>query len=903
MAKVDFDSIVVGLEPEITEAKPAIDYKDLIVIPDESRELLQEIDKMKQERVKGLAIEAGEGITLGLLGELAAIADAATSDKSYQQAKDNYELARKRFKRENPALATYAVPLELAATIPTGIGAAKVLGKMGIKSIAGQAGIEGAAYGFATGETFEERLLQSSVGGLAGVAMGRVIDKVVTPSSTGGLRTEANDLADDALGVEDVAAAKAIEEAKATEKFTEVDNPVYARTPLGEAKTAGELYEGVKGAFGRFYNDKVTGVSDELIRDVSPQIGARYQKADETALRTTNKELGNLAEKLVPVIKIINDDTRAKGALLDFGANKIARKGATRKESIEALEKELSTTLNTEHMNTLKAYLNYSYGKNQQLNNKVFGGGFKDDGTYLHTRNRSKATAFKEEGLDEVQLENRMFKDSAQEARTRGSYLRKEDKAPDPLDYDNPIVSDMQRIFKMERLAQLQKEFNVDIENILAPRRAFAREGQVVYVSPEEFMDELFNSFVKRGISNDGAEYAVRKITDSVMGQQTAPHPLIQAANSAAYATTLAGPMSAILNIADIPLVGAKYGGAAVREGLQVLNPFKKIPDPDLKALGLDNQTFGEFVNKTNDLANDQMGFMARTAAAMRGSADFLMKGSGFAAIDRVGKKGVMRGVLQSATNDAKAGRLADNWSFYFNNAELKVIESQLKKHGTDWREYTGKGKELIEQLMFAGLGQQQLISAAGRPAAWARNPNLRPLWALRGFVVKQQALALREVMGNIKAGKPEEAAKFLGRYAAYGAGGYAVINENRQFIFGDGEMSFNGLARGYGDAWASLLTANTLGLNDYQYGQIKQNGLLLTFAQGMEPIITSRARDIAQTTIDVLDGERPVQAIAQEFPIFTQPVRAGARAAEAMGATTTQGLLEEAMRKRNPES
>ena len=77
----------------------------------------------------------------------------------------------------------------------------------------------------------------------------------------------------------------------------------------------------------------------------------------------------------------------------------------------------------------------------------------------------------------------------------------------------------------MERLAQLQKEFNVDIENILAPRRAFAREGQVVYVTPEEFMDELFNSFIKRGISNDGAKYAVRKITDSVMGQQNCASP------------------------------------------------------------------------------------------------------------------------------------------------------------------------------------------------------------------------------------------------------------------------------------------------------------------------------------------------------------------------------------------
>ena len=125
---------------------------------------------------------------------------------------------------------------------------------------------------------------------------------------------------------------------------------------------------------------------------------------------------------------------------------------------------------------------------------------------------------------------------------------------------------------------------------------------------------------------------------------------------------------------------------------------------------------------------------------------------------------------------------------------------------------------------MFSGLGQQQLISSAGRPAAWARNPNLRPLWALRGFVIKQQALALREVVGNIKAGKPEKAKQFLGRYALYGAGGYAVINEGRQFVFGDGEVSAGGLLRGYGDAWASLITANTLGLNDYQYGQIQHH-------------------------------------------------------------------------------
>ena len=52
MAKVDFDSIVVGLEPEITEAKPAIDYKNLIVIPDEARELLKKLIRWSKSESK-----------------------------------------------------------------------------------------------------------------------------------------------------------------------------------------------------------------------------------------------------------------------------------------------------------------------------------------------------------------------------------------------------------------------------------------------------------------------------------------------------------------------------------------------------------------------------------------------------------------------------------------------------------------------------------------------------------------------------------------------------------------------------------------------------------------------------------------------------------------------------------
>ncbi len=554
----------------------------------------------------------------------------------------------------------------------------------------------------------------------------------------------------------------------------------------------------------------------------------------------------------------------------DFIKTLKRRRAELQEVSIKRLEKHLAEKLNTANMEALKRYLRYSDRKQLSLNKNVFGANFETRPgsgnflTYLTTRNRAVAEQRVSDGAAFDAVEAQSLMDSAFKPRTRGRYIQQADYTgprPNPADYDNPIVTDMKRIQKLEELNQVGRAFGV------RPQTAAEVFGRPITI--DEFYDELAYTMRDKGISQEGSFYAMNLMREGMLGAAKAPHPLIQAASSLAYAVTLAGPLSAILNLADIPLLGAKYGGSAVKEGLKAAGPFKAIPNVDLQKLGIGNQTFGEFMNLINENASMQQGWMARTAEKMRNTADFLMKGSGFAAMDQVGKKGVIRGILKSAADDAAAGKLADNWGFYFNPEELRVISNGFKKHGQDWRKYTGKEKELIEELMFAGLGQQQLISSAGRPSAWARNPNLRPLWALRGFVVKQQALALREVMGNLKAGKPQEAAKFLGRYAAYGAGGYAVINEGRQYIFGDGEASFSGMARGYGDAWASLLTANTLGLNDYQYGLIKQYGILPTFALGMMPIALTRPFDIAGTTINVLDQKESPAALAAEIPVI----------------------------------
>ena len=902
-----------GIEPEPAD-KPAANP----TIPQDVSAYIEKRVEAAEKQTTGMGRALAQGVTFGFSDEL----EAALSAEKYSRAIKRIRAEQAEFAKKNPKT---AFALEAVGSIPTSLVGGAALAKAGVKAIPVQGAIEGTVYGAGSGDTFEERVQMAAVGSLFGYGIGKVVDIATKPVTAGGLKTEKDLLADELLDPTGAGDARAIELAKAKQIFEEVDNPEFRRKPLSEAENVGELWDGLKTSVQRFYNQQMRGVSDNLWANVSPQIGALVQRANQQALLVMNKEFSELSKELIPVVKAINESDRAKGALLDYSAGNLTdpnlrrqlnterarakrsdfKSGqktsdeieqAIRNSEMEELQKILSTEISEDQFAVLRRYLEYSRRKNQRLNAQVFNAKFRNDINYLHTRlTKEEAKKLKEQrNLTDEQLEG-LYNDPAFRERTRGSYMRGEDNAPNPANYENPIISDIQRLHRLEELAQLQSAFGVDVK----------RSGKK-FLSPEDFMNELEFKFFEKGISPEGSRYARKQISDMIMGQEKTPHPLVQALNSIAYAVTLAGPMSAILNLSDIPLVGAKYGGKAVKEGLKEANPlmatpFKPPSQLDLKKMGLDNQVFGEFVSQLNELQGNQKGWMSKIASGSRKGADFLMKKSGFAAMDVVGKKGVMRGVLKSAADDADAGKLADNWGFYFNDAELKIISSQLKAHGTDYSKYTGKGKDLLEELMFAGLGQQQLISSAGRPAGWARNPNLRPLWALRGFVIKQQSLALREVVGNIKAGKPEKAAEFMGRYAMYGAGGYAVINESRQAVFGDGNFSANGMLRGYGDAWASLLTMNTLGLNDYQYGKIKEQGIFLTALQGSTPIAIDRPLDILSTTADVIDRKRPAQALLTEIsPLISQSAGAVENISGLFGLESTEEVAREVRRKRN---
>ena len=131
----------------------------------------------------------------------------------------------------------------------------------------------------------------------------------------------------------------------------------------------------------------------------------------------------------------------------------------------------------------------------------------------------------------------------------------------------------------------------------------------------------------------------------------------------------------------------------------------------------------------------------------------------------------------------------------------------------------------------------------------------------------------MREVVDKIRVGKTDEALTYFTRYVALAGGSFGLLNEARQWMFGDGEATVEGVVQGVADQVLSALTLNTIGLNDYQYGSLMENGLLYTTAEGMFPIAADRPYEFVKgiyKSAVAPEGETAAPLIKQ-LPIANQ--------------------------------
>jgi hypothetical protein len=656
-----------------------------------------------------------------------------------------------------------------------------------------------------------------------------------------------------------------------------------------EASNVGELVDAVKGGVRDFYNNQLSPTTFRLMAKVSPQVGARYQIADQSALMAITKEFEQHVEPLARkggVLDLNVNDQRFQDLLLDYAADS---RHVRRKDVLDYVRRELGE----EDAQALNNYLNYSMAKSQNHLGKVTGSNADlTKKNHLHTQ----VTAEKLEKINDIRKQQGLKPrdkdeltipdDPATKPRERNWIYKPDPANPNRTvgsDYKPVLLTDMRRHMNNERLVQIAEKMKMPLPEGLR--------------TTDQFFSDLTDHMVSKGINRRAAEQGTEWIVENIMGQTRSPHLWIQGMNSLGYFGSLAGPKSALLNLHD-PALGVVNFDVPLREMIPTLTmAYKRAYKGEglsAKDSGI-QQSVGEFVNRHMDTLNnlgDKQSAAKWWADNTRELTDGGMKVAQFERLDMFSKNATLNVILSQLAREAKEGTLQKNWGFYMDPSDFGRLQNALVRGGDDIKNYTGKDFKLVEDLSFAALGQQQLISGAGRPAGWSRNPNMRPMWALRGFALQQQGIAMKRVLDAMDEGDMSKAYEYLGKYAVIAGGSFGLINETRQWLMGDGNFELTGILMGMADQMVSTASVNTIGMNDYQWGRMMENGIAMTFMESLVPIAVDIPLGMLGDVSDTLSGQQGALYPLAELPIIKQPIQFAKNMTENAGNFATAATL-----------
>lgn len=430
--------------------------------------------------------------------------------------------------------------------------------------------------------------------------------------------------------------------------------------------------------------------------------------------------------------------------------------------------------------------------------------------------NKQAKRLYKKEALqDEVYWASSFKSDAAEQA----GRIYQRDKAPtgieganvrqrgliDPGDvdtlaqYENPMIAQLNRIAGDENLLQLTEKFN------LRPS-----------VGLLDNTDDFFRS-VQEQLKGAGSPQDIQKLSDlmqsTVEGSRKSPSLPIRIYMKQAYAGTLGQFDSALLNLHDIS-VSAWHNGA-MPTGKAVIQRLMQNGEFNLRELGM--------TNDATSLEEFRAGFdgAVSKAGSIEGMVDkysnVSFQLSGFQTMDRFGKSVTLQAAKNAMEASAKKGTLVKDFGYLLDPRDIGVISRALKA-GKRLDDMTPAQQKVMEEAMFARLGEQQLISMAGRPLAYLQNPNYRFMWAMTGFAIKQADLLWEKVATQVAQGNFGKAGANMAGYVAWVALGYGVWDGVRKLpshlITGDEKTAFNteNTLKRTGSQLASVATFNKLG-------------------------------------------------------------------------------------------
>jgi hypothetical protein len=540
-------------------------------------------------------------------------------------------------------------------------------------------------------------------------------------------------------------------------------------------------------SFRRWYDRNLLPVADAIRKYSDRRVGGIFERAIESNVRYNDVLAQRHMKPLERLVRLVNDDKQLKGDMLDL---------FRRPDKMKRIQATIKKRLGEKDLEAFNRFMKDATAQNQRAMKSLFK---KEDGTfndvyYLHTNKRAKN---KNGIFAKSRLDSRGGPDQAKAAlqdRTRAP-AKKLIKSGEIDEYVNPLLSHIKYMAEQDQLIRLAEGYNM--------RPSLGMKG-----SAEDFFLELNNKLVRDGFDEDKAGTASGLMLEAFSGAKKAPPPVIRALMSSGYAGTLAQLKSAVLNSHDLFVAAFTQGGDNTLKGMvkTLRGEFGKTLDQ----MGMSSQGVGEFVRNFDDTLDDPTVWDDLSRRTQQLTDGFMLV-SGFRMMDKFGKGKVLLASVEKMRQSARNKTLYSDFSDIATREELQTIQRHLLS-GDKVADIPQEAAAIIEDLAFVALGKQQLISYAGRPVGYLNNAWARPLYAMTGFAIKQQAL-LRDMIGEaLKQGDYGQAGAIAAKYVMYAGLGYGLIDETRSVAFKNEEWNEEDVLMGVVDQAFAAAAFNRFG-------------------------------------------------------------------------------------------
>lgn len=677
----------------------------------------------------------------------------------------------------------------------------------------------------------------------------KVGDEQVKPSRElpiGAHQAAANGLAD-RFGLSYTDASRAITRAGGIEKrtsFKALDDAV--------TKNVDDLYDGTADVIS--WSEKLLRPVTALMRDKVGRGSARqFERAFESSARDGEKLLRKYISR-PEALKGLREwmgQRENKADFLNLG-HKDFNKSNALLNSIVARARE---QLTPEQFNMLKDVIADTRKQNAR-GRRIYKDEVLQDKLYWTAKHKSKkdeSTLARIKGAFNPREADPTSVDTTNQ-RKRGDARQMTDAQLDQ--WENPLIAQIDRFNDESMMINLAEEFNM-------------RPSLKLKDDSNKFFDELERQ-VSRGAGTEKGALARGLAEDTYKGSRKRPPRPVELFMKQSYAGTLGQLDSAMMNMHDI-FVSAWRNGT-VPTAKAVMETLKRDKDFDIRDLGIGNDATS--LEEFRGGIASQLEEMGKLEKGINWYSDKAFKYSGFQAADRFGKGVTLRAAKYAFEDAASNGTLMADFGHLATPKEWAQLKPGLAK-GQKLSEFTPKQQELLEKVMFARLGEQQLISMAGRPLLYLQNPVFRPFWAMSGFAIKQADMLKMAVLDEAKKGNYAEAGKAAAEYMLFVAVGYSVVDTLRNlpsYLMTGDERKAPSIERMLGRIIEQPMAAATLNKvgspadlkrafsnpMDFAYGTIEPSG----------GFIGNAASDIG----DLIQGEMPKGKILKSIP-FGDPI------------------------------